>query len=96
VAEIHRVQGNLSLAQGCDHTAAECCYSLALEMARAQGAQSLELRAAGDLARLWAERGERGRAHELLAPVLQRFTEGFDTADLKEANALLGELQARQ
>jgi predicted ATPase len=61
-------------------------------VARAQEARSLELRAAGDLARLWAERGERGRAAELLAPVYGWFTEGFDTADLKEAKALLDKL----
>jgi predicted ATPase len=91
-AEIHRLQGNLLLAQGGDGAAAECCYSQALEVAR-QGAHSLELRAAGDLARLWAERGERGRARDLLAPILEWFTEGFDTADLKEVKALLDELQ---
>lgn len=64
----------------------------ALEVARAQEARSLELRAAGDLARLWAGRGERARAADLLAPVYGWFTEGFDTADLKEAKALLAEL----
>jgi adenylate cyclase len=87
-AEIHRVDGNLLLAaEGID--AAEACYVRALEVARAQQARSLELRAACDLARLWAERGERARAVELLAPVYGWFTEGFDTADLKEAKALL-------
>ena len=58
-------------------------------MAPAQEARSLELRAASDLARLWAERGDRARAAELLAPVCGWFTEGLDTADLKEAKALL-------
>ena len=58
-------------------------------MAPAQEARSLELRAACDLARLWAKRGDRTRAAELLAPVYGWFTEGFDTADLKEAKALL-------
>jgi predicted ATPase len=60
-----------------------------LEVARAQEARSLELRAACDLARLWAERGERARAADLLASVYGWFTEGFDTADLKDAKALL-------
>jgi predicted ATPase len=50
------------------------------------------LRAAISLARLWTEQGERRRAHDLLAPVFGWFTEGFDTADLKEARALLDEL----
>ena len=58
-------------------------------MARAQEARSLELRAACDLARWWAERGERARAADLLAPVYGWFTEGFETADLKDARALL-------
>ena len=72
-----------------DTAAAEACYLRALAVARAQEARSLELRAACDLARLWAECGDRARAAELLAPVYGWFTEGFDTADLKEAKALL-------
>jgi class 3 adenylate cyclase/predicted ATPase len=87
-AELHRVEGNLLLTT--DGAAeAEVCYVRALEVARAQQGRSLELRAACDLARLWAERGERSRAAELLAPVYGWFTEGFDTTDLKEAKALL-------
>jgi predicted ATPase len=90
-AEIRRLQGNLLLAQaGNDSTAAERSYLKALEVARSQEARSLELRAACDLARLWAERGERGRAADLLAPIYGWFTEGFDTLDLKEAKSLLG------
>ena len=87
-AEIHRLEGNLLLATD-DTAAAEACYLRALAVARAQEARSLELRAACDLARLWAECGDRARAAELLAPVYGWFTEGFDTADLKEAKALL-------
>ena len=60
----------------------------------AQGAHSLELRASAVLARLWAQSGERSRARELLAPTYNRFTEGFDAVDLKEAKALLKELTA--
>jgi predicted ATPase len=78
------------LAQGdSGSAAAEACYRKALEVARAQEARSLELRAARDLGQLWAERGERARAAELLASVYGWFTEGFDTADLQEAKALL-------
>jgi predicted ATPase len=65
----------------------------AIDTARSQRAKSLELRAATNLARLWAERGERHKAHDLLAPVYGWFTEGFDTADLKDAKALLDALQ---
>ena len=58
----------------------------------ASKAKSLELRAATSLARLWGERGRRTEGHDLLAPVYGWFTEGFDTADLKEAQALLDQL----
>jgi predicted ATPase len=90
-AEIHRLEGNLLLAEN-GSVEAEACYKQALEIARAQEARSLELRAACDLARLLAERSERQKAADLLAPVYSWFTEGFDTADLKEAKALLNEL----
>ena len=91
-AEIHRLQGNLLLARGGSDRAVEASYSKALEVSRAQEARPLELRAAADLARLWAGRGNRARAADLLAPICSWFTEGFDTADLKEARALLEEL----
>ena len=71
---------------------AETCFQHALEMARTQQAKSFELRAATSLARLWQQQGERQEAHDLLAPVYGWFTEGFDTADLQEAKALLDEL----
>jgi predicted ATPase len=90
-AEIHRLEGNLLLAA--DGSAeAEACYVKALDTARGQEARSLELRAARDLARLWGEQGRRVEARDLLAQVYGWFTEGFDTADLKEAKALLDEL----
>jgi predicted ATPase len=66
----------------------------ALEIARQQEAPSLQLRAARDLARVMAERGERQQAADLLSPICGWFTEGFDTADLREAKALLEELRA--
>ena len=63
-------------------------------MARRQQAKSWELRAATSLARLWQQQGKRAEARELLAPIYGWFTEGFDTADLQEAKALLEELRA--
>jgi predicted ATPase len=69
----------------------ECriAFEQALRIARRQQAKSYELRTATSLARLWGEQGRRAAARELLAPVYGWFTEGFDTADLKEARALL-------
>jgi predicted ATPase len=64
----------------------------ALDTARRQQAKSLELRAATSLARLWQSQGKRRDAYDLLAPVYHGFTEGFDTADLKDARALLDKL----
>ena len=91
-AELHRLQGELLLACSAEHTAAaEVCYQHALDMARCQQARSLELRAAMSLSRLWQRQGKREAAHQLLADVYQWFTEGFDTADLREARALLAE-----
>jgi class 3 adenylate cyclase/DNA-binding winged helix-turn-helix (wHTH) protein/predicted ATPase len=68
---------------------AEACFQQALAVARRQQAKSLELRAATSLARLWQQQGKRAEAYELLAPIYGWFTEGFDTADLQEAKALL-------
>jgi predicted ATPase len=70
-------------------TEAERCFHQALDIARRQQAKSLELRAATSLSRLWLQQGKRYGARELLAPVYGWFTEGFDTADLQEAKALL-------
>ena len=71
---------------------AETCLQQALDVARRQQAKSLELRAAMSLSRLWQHQGKRAEARELLAPIYGWFTEGFDTADLQEAKALLEEL----
>ena len=68
-------------------------YQQALAVARAQSAKAFELRAATSLARLWQAEGRRAEAHALLAPVCAWFTEGLDTADLKDATSLLNELQ---
>jgi predicted ATPase len=68
---------------------AEAWMQKALAIARHQQAKSLELRAAMSLSRLWQQQGKRAEAYELLAPIYGWFTEGFDTADLQEAKALL-------
>ncbi len=91
-AELRRVEGELRLKQGAAETAGEECFRQALEFARRQQAKSLELRAATSLSRLWHDQGKRSEARTLLAPIYDWFTEGFDTADLKEAKALLEEL----
>jgi len=92
-AELHRLRGELLLQHtGAQPEEAEACFQQALDVARRQEAKALELRAAMSLARLWREQGKRAEAHELLAPIYNWFTEGFDTADLQEAKALLEEL----
>jgi class 3 adenylate cyclase/predicted ATPase len=87
----HKGQLLLRLAEP-NRGRAESCFRHAIEFARNQEAKMWELRAATSLARLWAEQGKRGQALDLLAPVYGWFTEGFDTADLKDAGALLDEL----
>ena len=92
-AEIHRLKGELLLARSAENQIeAEACLHKALDIARRQQAKSLELRAAMSLARLWQQQGKRAEARELLAPIYSWFTEGFDTADLQEARALLEDL----
>ena len=92
-AELYRVKGELLLAHStAQHAEAETNLHQALDVARRQQAKSLELRAAISLARLWQHQGKRAEARALLAPVYGWFTEGFDTADLQEAKALLDEL----
>jgi class 3 adenylate cyclase/predicted ATPase len=90
-AELNRHKGQLLLRQG-HPKAAEQLYRKALSIAEKQEAKLWELRAAVSLARLWEEQGRRAEACDLLAPVCDWFTEGFDTADLKEAKGLLDEL----
>jgi len=97
-AELYRVQGELLLQQAAGRgqqveEEAETCFQQALTVARRQQAKSLELRAAMSLARLWQQQGKRDHARELLAPIYGWFTEGFDTADLQEAQVLLDELR---
>jgi predicted ATPase len=90
-AELHRHKGQLLLQQG-HAQAAEALYRKALSIAAEQGAKLWQLRAAVSLGRLRRDQGRRAEARDLVAPVYNRFTEGFDTPDLKEAKALLDEL----
>jgi predicted ATPase/DNA-binding winged helix-turn-helix (wHTH) protein len=92
IAELVRIKGELLLLKGKPGAAAEGHFRQALDWARRQGALSWELRAAASLARLWYEQSRPAEALGLLQPVYDRFTEGFDTADLKAAKALLDTL----
>ena len=88
-AEVYRLQGELLWQAGSAPQVAETSVLHALTVARQEEAKSWELRAATSLARLWQHQGKRAAAYELLAPIYGWFTEGFDTADLQEAKALL-------
>jgi predicted ATPase len=91
--EVHRLMGDLLLRRNPSAPdRAEASYRRAIERARSQEAKSWELRAATSLARLWRDQGKPAAARALLAPIYGWFTEGFDTADLKDAKALLEEL----
>lgn len=95
-AELYRLQGELLLQATGDRRQVEwtpeACFHHALEIARSQQAKALELRTAMSLGRLWQQQGKQQEARELVAEVYGWFTEGFDTADLQEARALLEEL----
>nr|NIO71038.1 tetratricopeptide repeat protein [Anaerolineae bacterium] len=90
-AELRRLKGELLLMQG-DEAEAEASFDKAIEVARRQQAKSWELRATVSLCRLWRKQGRVDEARQMLAEIYGWFTEGFDTADLKEAKALLEEL----
>ncbi|WP_036019197.1 adenylate/guanylate cyclase domain-containing protein [Paraburkholderia mimosarum] len=98
-AEVHRVKGTVLLGASGDggrpHACsdeAQACFLKAIAVARAQGARSLELRAASSLARLWQRAGKTGEARQVLSEVFDTFTEGFDTRDVREARELLDAL----
>jgi len=97
-AELHRFKGELTLkalgVKACRaaETEAEECFRRSIEIARQQEAKSLELRAVTSLSRLWKQHGKNAEARTMLADIYGWFTEGFDTADLKDAKALLEEL----
>jgi predicted ATPase len=91
--ELHRLKGELLLKQNeSDAPEAQHCFQRAIEIARKQSAKAWELRATTSLARLLAKQGHRVEARTVLAEIYTWFTEGFDTADLKDAKALLDEL----
>ena len=93
--ELHRLRGEVLLKQNDSNVAeARACFERAIEIARKQSAKSWELRATMSLARLLKRQGRREEARAMLAEIYNWFTEGFDTADLKDAKALLDELSA--
>jgi predicted ATPase len=92
-ADLYRLKGDLLLAQSTkNQNDAESYFHQALEIAQRQRAKSLELRAATSLSRLWNSQGKKERARRILSEIYGWFTEGFDTADLKEAKVLLEKL----
>jgi hypothetical protein len=92
--ELSTIEGHAGEATGQlpRPTEPESWFRQALDIARRQQSKSLELRAAMSLSRLWQQQGKHSDAYQLLAPIYDWFTEGFDTADLQEAKALLEEL----
>lgn len=93
-SEVERLEGEILLRGPAGAArATEQRFRRALEVARRQGPRSLELRAATSLARLWQAQGQREAARRLLAPAYGAFTEGFETGDLRAAEALLQELE---
>ena len=92
-AELHRLQGEILLSRSPQNLPdAQGCFEEAINVAREQGAKTLELRAAMSLAQLWRDQDNPGDARGLLSPIYDWFTEGFDTPDLKEAKTLLDQL----
>jgi len=92
-AELYRIKGNLLLAASSSHhVEAESCLSQALDIARRQQAKSWELRAGISLGRLWQQQSKAEEAREMLGEIYGWFTEGFETADLKEARNLVEDL----
>jgi predicted ATPase len=92
-AELYRLKGELLMSRSVgDHAEADTYFNCALDIARRQQAKSLKLRAAMSLVRLWQRQGKREEARQLLAPIYGWFTEGFDTADLQDAQTLLAAL----
>ena len=90
-AELHRMRGNFLHAAG-DPSASELNYRQAITVAERQSARLLQLRASTSLARLWRDQGKRTEDRDLLGPIYNWFTEGFDAPDLKDAKVLLDEL----
>jgi class 3 adenylate cyclase/tetratricopeptide (TPR) repeat protein/sulfur carrier protein ThiS len=93
-AELYRLKARALLVRGAPNAEVESLLDQALQTARSQQARSLELRAATDLAMLWKKQGKRAQAHDILSSIYGRFTEGFETLDLREAKGTLAQLQA--
>jgi predicted ATPase len=93
--ELHRLRGELHLAEGTDQAAAEECFRTALEIARHQQSKAWELRATMSLAQLWQRQGPGAEARAALAAIYDTYTEGFTTPDLIDAKALLDGRAAR-
>jgi predicted ATPase len=91
-AELHRLKGELHLAEANNQAAAEGCFLTAIETARRQQSKAWELRGTMSLAKLWQRQGRRDEARAALAAVYGTFTEGFTTPDLVDAAALLNSL----
>jgi predicted ATPase len=91
-AELCRIEGEVCRQTGAPDGEVETCFARAIDWAKRQQARSFELRAAMSLARLWRDQGRHRDACDLVRPIYEWFTEGFDTADLKETKALLDEL----
>jgi predicted ATPase len=92
-AELYRLKARALLMRGAAEIEAESLLDQALRTARSQQARSLELRAATDLARLWMNQDKHTEARNVLSSIYRCFSEGFDTRDLKEAKAVLDQLQ---
>jgi predicted ATPase len=92
LSELYRIDGELMLIQGANETEVEKLFWKAIEVSRGQEAKSLELRAVMSLSRLWLKQGKWEEAFQILDEIYSQFTEGFDTPDLIEANALLEEI----
>jgi tetratricopeptide (TPR) repeat protein len=92
-AELYRLKARALLVRGAPNAEVESLLDQALQTARSQQARSLELRAATDLAMLWKKQGKRPEGRDILSSIYGRFTEGFETLDLKAAHMLLGELR---
>lgn len=92
-AELYRLRGEMMRSQDHDEAEIEHQFQQALAIAREQEAKSLELRATMSLSRLWQQQGRRAEAYEQLSKIYGWFTEGFNTADLRETHAILKELR---
>ena len=91
-AELYRLKGELLLSRPKKNdAAAEACFRQAIETARRQSAKSLELRAAISMSQLWKRQDKKDGGHQMLTKIYGSFTEGFETADLREAKSVLEE-----